>query len=564
MSLEAARLFLAAGEARAQQYTAVRTAEESTAREIEDDGGLVAYAQRIARRRDPNKAAPMHHLAPIAARCEAAERAMRGQAPPVYAVMHAAVQHGKSSLLQAFILRTLRRNPRARIGYASYAKDIAEERTWVCRELAHGEGIRVHPSSAKKSQWHTVEGGYVRAGGVIGGQWTGYPFDIFIIDDPYSGPEQADSAAHRAKVEAAIDQKILTRGYETMSVLLNTARWGPNDISAFFIRAGWPYICLPAIRKDEHGVEHALWPEVVPLHALLAKRDGRPARDGQPAIKAIPRRTWASLYQGRPQADGSRIFDPSHLVLYDRLPDGPYLEAIGIDVAYGAKARHDRSALVAWRRYVNEPRALYLAEAWIGHEVVEMFACRVAAAQIRRSGGPRLPLPASTAEIEDGDALAGRPPWRSQLGRPEVKRARRTLALWYASGTEAGGASVLRSHGANVHVVPAGIDKLARAQGGYVDPEIGGFTSTWSEGRIRWPLHEDEHVQAIRVQHEDFTGATSDDDDGVDATVAGHDAVQVQEIVAHAQQVQASRAQEMMRRSQPQRAPDGGRALLRW
>jgi hypothetical protein len=77
-------------------------------------------------------------------------------------------------------------------------------------------------------------------------------------------------------------------------------------------------------------------------------------------------------------------------------------------------------------------------------------------------------------------------------------------------------------------------------------------------------MHEVEHVHAIRVQNADFTGATSDDDDCVDETVAGHDAVQVQEIVAHAQQVQASRAQEMIRRSQPMRAPDGGRALLRW
>lgn len=553
MSLEAARLFLATDDARDAARHASASAAESTAREIDDDGGLIAYAQRLARRRDPSKAAPMYHLAPMAEKYEQAEAAMRGKRAPVYAVMHASVQHGKTSLIQADILRTLRRNPRARIGYASYASDIAEERAWVCRELAHGEGVRIHPANARKNLWYTVEGGYVYAGGLVGGQWTGRPFDKLYIDDPYSGPEQADSAAYRAKVENAIDQKILTRGYETMSVLLVTARWNPNDISAFFIRAGWPYVCLPAI--NDRG--EALWPEVVPLAALLAKRDGRPARGGEPAIRAIPRRTWASLYQGRPVADGARIFDPAHLVTYDRLPEGPFIEAIGIDVAYGAKARNDKSAIVAWRRYTAEPRVLYLVETWLGHEPIERFACRTAEAQLRRAGlAKRLVVP---------EAIEGPPPnidaWTAQLRQAGAARARRLLTWWYAGGTEIGAAGMFGVYGAQVHTIRAGIDKLARAQGGYVDPAIGGFTSTWGEGRIRWPAEEGEHARALRIQAEDFTGGPTDDDDGIDAAVAGHDAVQLLELAAvqKAREEQARKAQGLERRT-----PDGGPARLSW
>lgn len=552
MSLDAARLWLAAADARSQQHSAARAAAEGVARELHEDGGLIAYANRLARRRDPARAAKMDHLAPIAERCEAAERAMRGNGPPVFTAMHAAVQHGKTSLLQAFVLRTLRRNPRARIAYVSFNADRAEGKMWECRELAHGEGIHIHPTFNTKREWRTIEGGIVRAGGILDGSWTGGGFDVIIPDDLYAGPHEADSAAHRSKVERSFDDVIMTRIQPWTSVLVNMARWNPYDLSGVLIRRGWRYVCLPAI--DAQG--RALWPEVKPLAELLALRDGRPASGEEPAIAPIPRRTWAALYQGRPVAEGSHVFDPAHLVTYDRLPEGAYIEAVGVDAAYGAKARNDRSVLVTWRRYAAEPRTLYLVESWIGHEPIELFACRAAALQIRRAGGPQLVLPRAPRDIE---AAGG---WRAQFARADVARARRILGLWYAAGTEKAAESLLTSYGAAVRVAQAGIDKLARAQGGYVDPLIGGYTSTWSEGRIRWPAQEDQHAQAIRIQHEDFTGSPNDDDDGVDAAVAGHDAVQVQVIGAamHAQQQARMHALAKARTSS---SIDGGSARLR-
>jgi hypothetical protein len=72
------------------------------------------------------------------------------------------------------------------------------------------------------------------------------------------------------------------------------------------------------------------------------------------------------------------------------------------------------------------------------------------------------------------------------------------------------------------------VDKLARAQ-------AGGYVSCWGEGRVRWPANlaalgpyrapwaDFSHVDRLRTQHEDFTGSDGDEDDGVDAAVAGHD-----------------------------------------
>ena len=555
MSLEAARTFLGMLEAddharrlKSREVDAATVEAQARARALEEDGGLIAYAQRIARRRDPAKAAPMHHLAPIAERCEQAERAMRGEVPPVFAVMHAAVQHGKTSLLQAFVLRTMRRNPRAKIGYVSFNAARAEGKMWTVRQLAHGEGIHVHPDFNTKKEWRTVEGGLVVAGGIGDGSWTGEGFDILILDDLYAGPDEAESAAHRAKVERAFFDVIWTRRAKHASILVNMARWNPNDLSGVLIRQGWRYVCLPAI--NDRG--EALWPEVMPLEELLATRDGRPARGDEPPMAAVPRRTWASLYQGRPTVDGARIFEAGHVKKFDRLPDGPYLETIGIDVAYGAKARNDKSAIVGWRTYLTSPRELYLVEPWLGHEVLELFACRVAREQIRRAGGPTLALPASAAAIE---GTWSPPP-----------RARRLLTWWYAGGTEIGAEGMLRVYGAQVHVERAGIDKVARAQGGYVDPSIGGYTSAWNEGRVWWPREEGEHATALRVQHEDFTGAASDDDDGVDAAVAGHDAMQVRALLVERER----QAAEAARRRPPQPATgratiDGGRpGSIRW
>lgn len=512
-----------AAEAERERLASLRAKTSEERARVAEDGGLIAYAERLARKRWPSKASSMRHLAPLAEQCDQAERAILGQCPPVFCVMHAPVQHGKTSLLQASVARTLRRNPRAVIGYVAFNADRATGKMWEVRELAAGEGIRLHPTFSTKREWRTVEGGIVRAGGILDGSWTGGGFDLLICDDLYAGPKEAESRAHRDKVEAAFDTVLETRGQGRTSILVNMARWNPADISGTLIKRGWPYVCLPAIRRDEDGVERALWPEVVSLEYLLGKRDGIAATADRPAKAAIPRRYWSSLYQGQPIPEGAHVFDPNALRYYGGpanppLPSGPYREAMGIDVAYSSATRNDQSVYVILREYVAAPGELYLVEAWIGHEPVEAFGPRVAKAQ--RRGSYVIP------------------------------------ALWYASGTEIGGAGALRMAGAVVHTVPAGIDKLARARGGYVDPEIGGTTSAWNDGHVWWPATESEHAKAIRLQAGDFTGAPTDDDDGIDSLVAAHDALQIDALQM------AQTAPLQVRRPVP-RGLDGGVARMR-
>jgi hypothetical protein len=473
----------------------------------EDDGGLIRYAERLARRTQQGRPIfPMAHLAPLAERYEQVERAIRREGPPVLECHHAAVQHGKTTLIQAFILRTLRRNPTAKIGYASYGAEHAIQKMAEVRELAPSQGIHLSQAAgfAKSEQWRTEEGGMVVAGGVVGGQWTGKGLDAIVVDDPYKNDDDAYSTAYRVRTEGAFERSIRTRVAPWTSIVLNHARWHPNDLIGVYTRKGWAYICLPAI-----GPGNALlWPERWTLAELLDVRDGRLLEDGTRAQDGVSKATWNALYQGRPQADGAHIFDPAHLLTYDRLPVGayPYREAMGVDLAYGARARHDRSALVAFRHYQHLPRQLFLVDAWAGHEAVELFACRVAASQVERGGGARLSLPRSADEIERT--------WRPQL--LTVKGARRVACRWYTSTTEAGTAGLMSGYGASVTAIRAAVDKLARAQ-------AGGYTAAWSEGRILVPARGGEHVDSWRIAHEDFTGADGDADDPIDASVAAHD-----------------------------------------
>jgi hypothetical protein len=357
------------------------------------------------------------------------------------------------------------------------------------RQLAEGEGVRLDPNFQTDAEWRTLEGGAVKSGGLIGGPWNGQGAHLNLLDDPYKNAEQAMSRAFRQKTREQFDSAYMTRLEPGGSCIVLSARWCPPDLMGELSAEGWEVVNLPALSDDEVP----LWPERWTTEELHEIRRTNP--------------WWNALYQGRPRPDSGHIFDPAALTTYTALPEGPYVEVLGVDVAYGSRDRHDRSALVVWRRYLADPRVLYLVECWVGHEPVELFACRVAEVQLRRGGlADRLTLPRRPEDIE---AV-----WRPQIAR--LGGARRIPARWYTSTTEAGTAGLMAGYGARVEAVRAAVDKLARAQ-------ARGYVSCWGEGRVRWPARGGEHVDRLRTQHVDFTGSDGDEDDGVDAAVAGHD-----------------------------------------
>lgn len=497
MTLDAARAFLAA-----EPVRVVAAPPE--------DGGLIRFAERVARRREGSRALPMHHLAPLAQAYEAAEKAYQAQNDnatamrPIFEVHHAAVQHAKTSLIQAAILRMLKRNPRAWIAYAAYNESTAVAKMYEVRQLCESEGIRIDRNFDTATEFRTAEGGGVVCSGIVGGPWTSRGFDLIVVDDPYKTAQDAYSAAWRLAVENAFWSAIWTRRRPWTSIIVNAARWHPNDLSGILIKRGWAYRRLAAI--NDNG--EPLWPQRWPLAELLAIRDGRPANDSTPEIAPIPATFWASLYQGLPRPEGGKAFDPATWPRFEVLPAGPWTEAMGLDLAYGGKDRHDHSALAVGRRYEADRRRIYVVEADDRAEGVELYGCRVAEVQVRRSGGPQLVLPRSAERIDLE--------WRPQLAREDVRTARRIACRWYSSTTEAGTASLLAGYGARVDARRAAVDKLARCQ-------AGGYQSAAAEGRILVSSRPSPGVLSFLRAHDEFTGSDGDFDDPVDAGCAMHD-----------------------------------------
>ena len=96
-------------------------------------------------------------------------------------------------------------------------------------------------------------GGMVSAG--VGGSVTGYEARIIIIDDPFAGREEAESAAERDRVREWYESQIYSRQQEGTAIILFHTRWHPDDLAGTLIKEmaaspiadQWEIVCLPAL-----------------------------------------------------------------------------------------------------------------------------------------------------------------------------------------------------------------------------------------------------------------------------------------------------------------------------
>jgi predicted phage terminase large subunit-like protein len=100
----------------------------------------------------------------------------------------------KSSLLQLFSAYYLSRFPARWVGNVSYAAKLAEKNAVAARDHYLQSGAKLEGAKAAMNEWHTGLGGGHWAAG-MGGSMIGFGFDLGIIDDPVSGPEDCFSEA---------------------------------------------------------------------------------------------------------------------------------------------------------------------------------------------------------------------------------------------------------------------------------------------------------------------------------------------------------------------------------
>lgn len=239
-------------------------------------------------------------------------------------------QEGKSQRAsRRFPTWALTQNPNLRIAIASYEHGVA--RRWgraIRDDITQHQaelGLRVSDKVSAQNEWQLAktEGGVYTAG--IGGSLTGRPVDLLIVDDPVKDRVQANSETFRENVWNWWTDVAATRLAPGAPVVVILTRWHHDDLAGRLLAAAdgdtWKVLNIPA---------RALEGESDPLKRepgeFMKSARGRTLRDWQKKELAVGPRTWASLYQGRPNPEASGIFPTewprySH-PLWTEHPDG--------------------------------------------------------------------------------------------------------------------------------------------------------------------------------------------------------------------------------------------------
>lgn len=421
------------------------------------------------------------HLAPLLAELE---RIQRGET--VHVVCHTPPRGGKTETLLAAVGWLLRGHPDWEVGYCSYNATQARSKATRGRGWASDMGVRWVSEAVLESR--TAQGGGLLARGV-GEGLTGQGLDVAIVDDPHKDRAEAESSVRRQRVIDWFNDVLWTRRNPSVgskrpqSIIVNMARWHPDDLAGTLIKQGWRYICLPALATvsptgelvpaaldDEK--QRSFWP------GAWSPEDLRKTR------LQIGEYSFASLYQGQPRPRGGAVFGDTHL--WESRPV-EFDVAFGLDAAYTKWTASDWSVCVVLARTrTKQPDGTY---------VVKYYVLDVLRLQVK--------LPEFVAAVNRLAAKYG--------GAPRMR--------WYGSSTEVGTADLARDmeNGLpRLRGLRATEDKHARAQP---------VAAAWNRGDVLVPADSQQHlwVSTFVAEVVAFTGVADKHDDQVDALAAAFD-----------------------------------------
>lgn len=278
-------------------------------------------------------------------------------------------QEGKSDLCSVWaVIRALQHNPNSRIILATYGDSLAEDHSRKAIGVIRGHGtgavdsisgqaiedklgLRLDESRTSVSGWK-VEGGRggLKAVG-LGSAITGSAADLFIIDDPYKNMQEADSEAHRRKVDEWWKSVALTRLAPNASVILIQTRWHPEDLAGSILASEaaldpaertWRYINIPAVSAE--GVPDALGR---PPGVTMESARGRTPAQFAARRRAVGERVWFALYEGTPTPPDGGLFSRSWFETHriEAAPADPALTIVAVDPAETGKG--DEAGIIA-------------------------------------------------------------------------------------------------------------------------------------------------------------------------------------------------------------------------
>ncbi|UOW92990.1 terminase [Gordonia phage CaiB] len=337
---------------------------------------------------------PMFTITPAVEKISTAiERALREPQRNLMVTMPP--QEGKSTMAAVWgPVRALQINPNCKIILATYGDELASEHSVAARSIieSYGSGVidqltgaeiddrlglSIKRGKGRINSWGVNEGrgGLVAVG--LNSAVTGRQADLLIIDDPYKGPQEADSAAHRKKVSDWMRAVAMTRLSPQASIVLIQTRWHPNDLAGEIIAAErelpmeertWLHINVPAIAEE--GIKDSLGRE--PGTPMVSARDTpEQRRDFDATRKKVGERVWYALYQGAPAPPSGGLFDRAWFAnpLFDT-PEHPVATIVGIDPADSGEG--DETGIVAG--VLAQNGEIVLTEDWSGHYTADQWA----------------------------------------------------------------------------------------------------------------------------------------------------------------------------------------------
>lgn len=217
--------------------------------------------------------------------------------------------------------------------------------------------------------WETALGGRCRAVGLKGGI-TGYPADLFIIDDPIKNQQQAESDTVITTIHDEMGPSVQSRIHPNGKLIVIQTRWVENDvigwIETHWSEFIWANINLPCEYDEEAaklgpdplgrklgdsliGAQVGDDESQIPLDILnnnrwlQSKKKLVLAGDGE--------HTWNALYQGRPFADTGDLFKREYWKTFSRtsaIRDNLDYLQMSIDATFRNTETSDYVAIEVW------------------------------------------------------------------------------------------------------------------------------------------------------------------------------------------------------------------------
>lgn len=380
-------------------------------------------------------------------------------------------RHWKTITLVNGMLKHLLRWPEDGVGYFSHTQPFANKQSRAVRKLAASANLEFAYDSNRQDEWQLTTGGGLFARGVNAIP-AGIGLRLAIIDDPFTGRDDASSKAKRELVFNAIEDDVLPRLTPDGCVFLVHTRWNPDDAIGRCQRLrNWRGLNKKALGGPEE--DQPLLPHVWGYDYLDGIRRSNPYK-------------FASLYQGQPIPPGSQIFqDPVRFDWPEAIPNSGYQIGYGVDLAYSARTANDWSVCV---------RLLQVDSGLIDPEtqrpILKYFVTDV---QRKHVDAPSFALTLKAMQTSQPGPM-----------------------LWYAATSELGAGQFIAERVQDFNCQIAKVDKLQRAQR---------VAEAWNLGRVLVPSGENRPawVEDFVDELTTFTGVKDAHDDQVDALAAAFD-----------------------------------------